>query len=1138
MSSPDGSTQGSKSPTPGAVSQSQIVELPVGGSPSGQQPTSVTASQEVVSQTGESSTDTATTVASSPTQDFSLSKAVSVPTNPAMETPTLSPPNGTANDPLQDPVRAKFVTSPVFVPTPSFSYSVFPRVTSPSGSHQPSLSTPAVKLTPPMPVTALQPPVPGSRPSFSYNVVSNANTNSSSGQMSHPASLSSQTQIQGGKFSSVTTAASLQPPVPRQSFRPSSTVPGAVAQNVPPLVRLPFSIPKGQLPSSNFSFNGNSQPGTVVAPEKNVSPNMHTSNPVTPEAGTHSATSVSSQPIQFLTNMPTSTSTATVPSPNLNSSSVRMPAPPSFMGRPAFQATVGTPTLPRVPNSVTFSSNVPIHQITTDPSQTNLRAAVPPPASVPSHLVSYPVQAPPQNVQQHNFPPYLSVPSMPPPPQALWLNPPQTGGLQRAPFVPYPGVRPAPLPFPMRGMPLSTVPFPNVQPPGVSSVVANEATVPTTAGLCQPANSSGSGSPPRTENDKQADDLHSHNDGVVKSEDGDAWTSHKTESGIIYYYNSITKESTYVKPSSFKGEPAKVTVQTTPVSWEKLAGTNWTLVTTNDGKNYYYDEKTKVSSWQVPPEVIEMRRKKDNEPKESETLEEKNSSVADNGAPSTTMSAPAAHTGGRESVALRSSGAPVSSSALDLVKKKLQDAGAPIASSPIPVSPLPSISDVNSSKASDSAVKEPQTVNSKDKVKDANEDGNMSDSSSDTEDESGPTKDECLIQFKEMLKERGVAPFSKWDKELPKIVFDPRFKAVPGYSTRRSLFEHYVRTRAEEERKEKRAAQKATLDSFKQLLEEASEDIDHKTDYQSFKRKWGSDPRFEALDRKERELLLNEKVLSLKKAFKEKVQVGVTSFKSMLRDNSDITTSSRWSKVKDSLRNDPRYKSVKHEDRELLFNEYISELKAAEEETERAAKSKRDEQEKVKERERELRKRKEREEQEMERVRVKVRRKEAVSSYQALLVETIKDPKASWTESKPKLEKDPQSRATNPDLSPSDMEKLFRDHVRDLYERCAREYLSLLSETLTPELASRSSDEGKNVLNSWSEAKHLLKSDPRYVKMPRKERETLWERHAEELMRKQKSTTDPKEMQDSDGRNRTSSSVRSRRSPRRPHGRK
>ena len=48
-------------------------------------------------------------------------------------------------------------------------------------------------------------------------------------------------------------------------------------------------------------------------------------------------------------------------------------------------------------------------------------------------------------------------------------------------------------------------------------------------------------------------------------------------------------------------------------------------------------------------------------------------------------------------------------------------------------------------------------------------------------------------------------------------------------------------------------------------------------------------------------------------------------------------------------------------------------------------------QEKLKEKEREVRKRKEREEQELERVRVKARRKDAVSAYQALLTEKIKD---------------------------------------------------------------------------------------------------------------------------------------------------
>lgn len=47
--------------------------------------------------------------------------------------------------------------------------------------------------------------------------------------------------------------------------------------------------------------------------------------------------------------------------------------------------------------------------------------------------------------------------------------------------------------------------------------------------------------------------------------------------------------------------------------------------------------------------------------------------------------------------------------------------------------------------------------------------------------------------------------------------------------------------------------------------------------------------------------------------------------------------------VKDSLRSDPRYKSIKHEDREIFFNQYISELKAAEAESERVLKEKNNE---------------------------------------------------------------------------------------------------------------------------------------------------------------------------------------------------
>lgn len=48
-------------------------------------------------------------------------------------------------------------------------------------------------------------------------------------------------------------------------------------------------------------------------------------------------------------------------------------------------------------------------------------------------------------------------------------------------------------------------------------------------------------------------------------------------------------------------------------------------------------------------------------------------------------------------------------------------------------------------------------------------------------------------------------------------------QAIQSQSARRALFERYVKTRAEEERKEKRAAQKAAIEGFKQLLEEVSE---------------------------------------------------------------------------------------------------------------------------------------------------------------------------------------------------------------------------------------------------------------------------------------------------------------------------
>ncbi|KAL2641453.1 hypothetical protein R1flu_009040 [Riccia fluitans] len=809
-------------------------------------------------------------------------------------------------------------------------------------------------------------------------------------------------------------------------------------------------------------------------------------------------------------------------------------APPPMQSVPAYGPPMGTsqgsrwqppapgstPTLPLAPGLVQSSS---------ESSLVNQRVSMPPFGPPPvttqpgSHAGSAPLTQPPH----FQIYPVSSVPQT----MAPWMPVPQHGAQmqQRPPYatfqpgysVPYIGHHPLAPSQDMTGgkaAPQAGGPYGSG---GDSSIAPGTGHQRQSA----PHNGSSTGPFPATANGRPAS-LESEGTPTVVSVPGsdsgfrgpvdkdmkdesmgsapDAWTAHKTANGAVYYYNSMTGKSTYDKPPGFTGEAMKVTTQPAPVSWERLSGTDWALVTTNDGKKYYYNTKSQATSWQVPSDVADLRKKQSTEASSKSNPE----TVATPGTTpeksivSFSLNIPAAAAGGREAIGHKGLAA---NSALDLIKKKLQDPGAPTASSPL--SPGIGVTTVISQSHLDSAAGRGE--NAKEKSKGNHVDTVTSDSSSESdEEEPGPTKEERVTQFKEMLKEKGIAPFSKWEKELPKIIFDVRFKAIPSHTERRSIFEHYVRTRADEERKEKRAAQKAAVEGFKQLLEEASKDLSHYTTYENFSNTWGQDARFEALERKDREALLNERVLPLRKAEEDRVKAehaaAVGAFKAMLSEKGDINTSSRWSRIREVVRVDPRYSAVKREEREGLFNAYVAELLSVEQEAERAAKAKRDEEEKIKEREREMRKRKEREEQEVERVRAKARRKDAITSYKELLKEKIKDPEASWTEARPKLEKDPLGRATNPELDLSDRERLFREHTNEIFDRCVREYRVLLADVITTEAVQKHAEEDKHILTSWSDAKKLLKPDTRYGKMPRRDRELWWRRYAEDVQRRMK----------------------------------
>ena len=65
-----------------------------------------------------------------------------------------------------------------------------------------------------------------------------------------------------------------------------------------------------------------------------------------------------------------------------------------------------------------------------------------------------------------------------------------------------------------------------------------------------------------------------------------------------------------------------------------------------------------------------------------------------------------------------------------------------------------------------------------------------------------------------------VSAFSTWEKELHKIVFDQRYLLLTPRE-RKHEFENFIKTRADEERKEKATKVKQSKDDFKALMQEA-----------------------------------------------------------------------------------------------------------------------------------------------------------------------------------------------------------------------------------------------------------------------------------------------------------------------------
>uniref|UniRef100_A0A8C3MW15 Transcription elongation regulator 1-like protein n=1 Tax=Geospiza parvula TaxID=87175 RepID=A0A8C3MW15_GEOPR len=130
-----------------------------------------------------------------------------------------------------------------------------------------------------------------------------------------------------------------------------------------------------------------------------------------------------------------------------------------------------------------------------------------------------------------------------------------------------------------------------------------------------------------------------------------------------------------------------------------------------------------------------------------------------------------------------------------------------------------------------------------------------------------PPLEERITHFRDMLLERGVSAFSTWEKELHKIVFDPRYLLL-NPEERKQIFEQFVKTRVREEYKEKKNKLLLAKEEFKKLLEESK--LSPRTTFKEFAEKHGRDQRFRLVPKKkDQEHFFNQFILILKKRDKE-----------------------------------------------------------------------------------------------------------------------------------------------------------------------------------------------------------------------------------------------------------------------------
>ncbi|KAH9695056.1 pre-mRNA-processing protein 40A [Citrus sinensis] len=370
------------------------------------------------------------------------------------------------------------------------------------------------------------------------------------------------------------------------------------------------------------------------------------------------------------------------------------------------------------------------------------------------------------------------------------------------------------------------------------------------------------------------------------------WIEHTAADGRRYYYNKRTRQSTWDKPLELM----------TPIE-RADAASDWKEFTSPDGRKYYYNKVTKQSKWSIPDELKLAREQAERASTKGTQSEASPNLQTSNSVPSSAVTA--------------SPNADISSSTVQVV-----------ASSPVSVVPIIAASSIQPamvSASSASPVIASSVAVSADGIQ---------------------TTVDALTPMTSVSSSVGDAVTVNTDTETKN--YSSNLSAsnvvaaaveVPAQETEEMRKDAVTGEKIGDELEEKTVGQEhlayanklEAKNAFKALLESANVGSD-----------WSWDQAMQAIinDRRygalktlgERKQAFNEYLGQRKKQEAEerrfKLKKAREDYKKMLEESVELTSSTRWSKAVTMFENDERFKALDRErDRRDLFDDHLEELR-------------------------------------------------------------------------------------------------------------------------------------------------------------------------------------------------------------------